>query len=50
MSCPLVTGVAGVDAGVIEFCVPVMAWAACRAACADAFCENKLKIDLHLIN
>jgi hypothetical protein len=37
MSCPLVTGVAGVDAGVIEFCVPVMAWAACRAACADAF-------------
>lgn len=36
MSWPFVKGVAGVEAGVPEFCVP-SAWAACRAACAEAF-------------
>ena len=36
------TGVAGVDEGVTEFWEPVNAWAACRAACADAFCNKNL--------
>lgn len=41
MSWPFVIGVAGVDAGVTEFWVPVSAWAACKAAWAEAFWNKK---------
>lgn len=41
MSWPFVIGVAGVDAGVTEFWVPVSAWAACKAAWAEAFWNEK---------
>lgn len=47
ISWPFVIGVAGADTGVVEFCEPVVvvvnAWAACNAACADAFWKRKGK-------